>query len=315
MNIYKITNKGLSEIEKNPFALERDIQGLVEENLDQLFGLQFVATEYSVGEYRLDTLAFDKENSAFVIVEYKKGHSYSVIDQGYSYLSTMLENKAEFILEYNERLGETLKREDIDWSSSRVLFVSPSFNSYQKNSVNFKDVPFELWEIKRFSGDLILLEQHKSSSKESIEKFSNANTDILNVTSEVKVHSESEHLSRVGTELQNTWEELKGKFLELDDTGVRVKRDYVAVTKGKKTVFYTKFQKKALVLEFIRGDESADGVKSKSFFDLKDPEGVAITKDFRWKSGVKHYDYEIRVNSKSDLDYVVYLLKQKYESI
>ena len=130
MNIYKITNKGLSEIEKNPFALEKDIQGLVEDNLDQLFGLQFVATEYSVGEYRLDTLAFDKENSAFVIVEYKKGHSYSVIDQGYSYLSTMLENKAEFILEYNERLGETLKREDIDWSSSRVLFVSPSFNSF-----------------------------------------------------------------------------------------------------------------------------------------------------------------------------------------
>ena len=95
--------------------------------------LQFVTTEFAIDTFRLDTLCFDDETNSFVIVEYKKGSSYSVIDQGYSYLSVMLNNKADFILEYNEKQDRTLKRDEVDWSSSRVLFVSPAFNSFQKN--------------------------------------------------------------------------------------------------------------------------------------------------------------------------------------
>jgi hypothetical protein len=140
---------------------------LVEENVTELFGLQFVSSEFSVSDFRLDSLCFDEENNSFVVIEYKRGSNYSVIDQGYSYLSVMLNNKADFILEYNERMSAQLKRSDINWSGSRVIFISPAFNQYQKNSVNFKDVPFELWEIKRFQGNLLTFEQHKPSSKES----------------------------------------------------------------------------------------------------------------------------------------------------
>jgi hypothetical protein len=75
--------------------------------------------------------------------------NFSVIDQGYAYLSLMLNNKADFILEYNENCKDTLKRDDLDWSQSRVIFISPVFNNYQKESINFKDLPFELWEVKR----------------------------------------------------------------------------------------------------------------------------------------------------------------------
>ena len=171
MNIYKLTKGKLTEVERNSFSLEKDIQSLVEGNLEDLFGLEFVSTEFRVGDYRIDTLAFDRDNSAFVVVEYKRGHSYSVIDQGYSYLSSMLESKADFILEYNESSGQTLKRDDIDWSQSKVIFVSPFFNSYQKNSVNFKDVPFELWEIKKYSNGTVSFNQHQSSSKESIQNI------------------------------------------------------------------------------------------------------------------------------------------------
>ena len=42
------------------------------------------------------------KTNSFVIIEYKKGSSYSVVDQGYTYLSTMLNNKSDFVLEYNE---------------------------------------------------------------------------------------------------------------------------------------------------------------------------------------------------------------------
>jgi hypothetical protein len=43
--------------------------------------------------FRIDTLAFDKESSAFIIIEYKKDRNFSVVDQGVAYLNLMLNNK------------------------------------------------------------------------------------------------------------------------------------------------------------------------------------------------------------------------------
>ena len=50
-------------------------------------------------------------------------------------------NKADFILEYNENCDKNLKRENVDWSQSRVLFVSPAFSKYQRQAINFRDYP------------------------------------------------------------------------------------------------------------------------------------------------------------------------------
>ena len=172
MDLYNIKGNNLKSVDVNQFKLEKEIQQLVENNTEELFGLEFVSSEFKIGEFRIDTLCFDKENNSFIIIEYKKGSSYSVIDQGYSYLSVMLNSKSDFILEYNESKEKQIKRNDVDWTQSKIIFVSPSFNSYQKNSVNFKDVPFELWEIKRFSNNIISLNQHISKSTESINKVS-----------------------------------------------------------------------------------------------------------------------------------------------
>ena len=153
MDLYNLKNKKLSQIDQKPFNLEKDIQSVVEQNTQELFNIDFVTSEFSLGNFRIDSLCYDEENKSFVIIEYKKGKSYSVIDQGYSYLSLMLNNKSDFILEYNENKKNSIKRGDVDWSSSKVIFISPSFNTYQKNSVNFQDVPFELWEIKKYSNN------------------------------------------------------------------------------------------------------------------------------------------------------------------
>lgn len=150
MKLYSITNNKLKSISTSEFKLEKDIQNLVENNIGELFNLQFVKSELSIKNFRIDTLGFDKENKSFVIIEYKKDRNFSVIDQGYTYMSLMLNNKSDFILEYNEKYGGTMKRDDIDWSQSKVIFISPQFTEYQKQSINFRDVPFELWEIKRY---------------------------------------------------------------------------------------------------------------------------------------------------------------------
>ena len=118
MAIYK-TGKKLEFVKEFPFKLEKDIQKLVEENLKNLLHLDFIRSEFTLNNFRLDTLAFDNENKSFVIIEYKRDKNFSVIDQGYAYLSLMLNNKADFILEYNESQQTTLKRTDVDWTQSK----------------------------------------------------------------------------------------------------------------------------------------------------------------------------------------------------
>jgi hypothetical protein len=48
----------LKEISQKPIELEKDIQGMVEKNLDSIFKLEFVTSEFQLHELRVDTLRF-----------------------------------------------------------------------------------------------------------------------------------------------------------------------------------------------------------------------------------------------------------------
>ena len=39
----------------------------------EIFNVEFVNSELSVGKYRIDSLCYDEENGSLVIIEYKKG--------------------------------------------------------------------------------------------------------------------------------------------------------------------------------------------------------------------------------------------------
>lgn len=125
MNVFNLSNNNLTSLSETPFLLEKDIQTLCETNLSQISELIFVKSEFTIKNRRIDTLAFDDENKSFVIIEYKRDRNYSVVDQGVSYLNLMLEYKAEFIIEYNESLNKNLKRDDVDWSQSKIIFCCP----------------------------------------------------------------------------------------------------------------------------------------------------------------------------------------------
>lgn len=136
-------------------------------------------------------MAFNPETRSFVVIEYKRDRNFSVIDQGYAYLALMLNNKADFILEYNENTGKNLKREDVDWTQSRAIFVSPAFSKYQQQAINFKDLPIELWEVTKYQDGLVQYARLKSpENSESIMKISKAGGVMEKVTKEVVVYSE-----------------------------------------------------------------------------------------------------------------------------
>ncbi|MBH08994.1 MAG: hypothetical protein CMG74_01350 [Candidatus Marinimicrobia bacterium] len=309
MDLYKLKQNKLDSIERENFKLEKEIQSIVEDNLETLFNLKFVSTEFIIGDFRLDSLCYDNETNSFVIIEYKKGSSYSVIDQGYSYLSVMLNNKSDFILEYIEKTGENLKKDTIDWSQSRIIFISPSFNSYQKNSVNFKDVPFELWEIRKFYNGIISFNQFKSSSKESIQKVSGGkNTIIDNVNKEVQVLSDEDTLKKkkVNDDIKDLYYLLKEKFLEWDDVSINPKKNYVSFKKNKHPFVTFNFRKNFIRIHINIGWK--DSKKPKPYFKLDDPKGMFKV----WENKYKQlYSYDLK-NSK-EIDYFVLMVKQKYD--
>lgn len=303
----------LEDVEGIPFQKERDIQNLIEGNMSTVFGFTMIKSEFSVGNYRIDTLCYDEERNSFVIVEYKKGASYSVIDQGFSYYQLMLNNKSDFILVLSQHLGKILGVNDIDWGESRIVFISPSFNSYQKDSVNFKNLPFELWEIKRYSNNTIVLNQHKSNSKEEIQSLNGAGQDIISeVKKEVKSYTFEEHYQKTNEGVLETFTQLKEVMEELGDVEYVPKKPYISLLYQSTAIAHFYFQKQRVRIDVMRGNEKVDGSFSKKFFEMDDPKGISKSGNWVWKTGVKGHYYSISLDSNSDVDYLMFLLKQKY---
>ena len=64
MKLYNIKDKKLLPVFSDNFKLEKDIQELVENNLKELFNLELVKTEFTIRNFRIDTLCFNKENKS-----------------------------------------------------------------------------------------------------------------------------------------------------------------------------------------------------------------------------------------------------------
>lgn len=300
MQLFNIKHDKLNSIDEQPFKLEKDIQNLFEKNLLTISNLKFVKSEFAVKDYRIDTLAYDTEANAFVIIEYKKGSNLSVIDQGVTYLNLMLEYKANFIIEYNESCKENLKRNQIDWSQSRIIFVAPAFTEYQKQSTNFKDLPIELWEIKKFENNLISINPvKKSKSAPTISNVQkNKNSTLAKVTREIVVYDEAYHLKDHSDDVLELYDSFKNAILALSpDLEIIPQKLYIAFKRGKNNIVSIHLQNKSLKM----------WINAKKGF-LDDPKN--ITKDVsqlgHWGTG----DYEIIVSDSKYLEYIMSLIKQ-----
>ena len=296
-NIYY--HQELELIKEKPFRLEEEIQQLTENNLGPIFGLEFVKSEFSVGKFRIDTLAYNPTSSSFVIIEIKRDKSFSVVDQGYAYLSLMLNNKSDFILEYNENNNSQLKRGDIDWSQSRVVFISPAFTTYQKEAINFKDLPIELWEIRRYGNNTVSYTQVQTvGSHESIKTISRSNTTVATVSKEIKVYTEQEHIEECNEEIKELYEKLKAQINNLGIIELKPKKKYIAFM-AESNITDIVIQRKAIKL-FINLTKG----------QLDDPKKIArdVSAIGHWGNG----DYEIQIKDDEDLEYIMSLIKQSF---
>ena len=262
--------------------------------------LDLVKSEFSVKSRRIDTLAFDPQTRGFVIIEYKRDRNLSVVDQGFSYLSIMLENKAEFIIEYNESLKKNLRRHEVDWSQSRVIFVAPSFTENQRQAANFKDIAIELWEVRRYENDIISINPIRKTSRESIQQVAAKESKIEQVTQEIKVYEEDDHLQKCSEEIKERYEELKSRILGLGDLEVSPTKTYIGFKHNNRII---------TDVEFLR-NHIKQRVNLK-VGQLEDPKEL-----FRDMTGVGHWglgDYEAKYGAEVDIDYLMSLVKQSYQ--
>ena len=304
MAIYNIEGNKLKFIRKVNFNSEKDIQDLVENNLEELFNLKFIASEFQVKNFRLDTIAFNEETNSFVIIEYKNTNSFSVIDQGYTYLSVLLNNKADFILEFNKKFNENKNKKDIDFSQSKVMFISPNYNKYQLNSVKFKDLAFELWKITKFSNNTVLFDKINIESNASIKNLSLNNTSKLkeDVNNEIKTYYEEDFFYNKPDEIKELYDDIKDRIQnKFEDIDIVPRKYYICF----------KFNNHNLItLEPQSNDIKVYMGKKGNLID-----NLKLTRDV---SNIGHHgsgDYEFRVRNDDDIEYLLKLSKQVYNDI
>lgn len=305
MAMFKKQSSGLSQIKEISFKKEKDLQQLTEKNLDTIFGLQFVETEYKVQNFYIDTLAFDPENKAFVIIEYKRDRSFSVVDQGFSYLSLMLNNKAEFILAYNEVLKTSMRRDDVDWSQARIIFIARSFTAHQQNAVNFKNMPFELWEAVQFENELIQYRHIEiSHSAESLGQLKNITGDTQKIAKEVKKYTEEELFGKEGG-VHDLYISLKEQILQMYPNLIpNSKKVYVGyqISDNWRNIFNIQKGHGGILMNFMRS-------KPKDFDDPQEKlKSVDKSREY-WGQDITM----LFVKNEKDIRYAMIIVQQAYE--
>ena len=287
--------KANKELKQKDFKNEKELQNFFENNIEAILGYKFIDTEFVVGDFRIDSLAFDEESKSFRIIEYKNVKNHSLVDQGYTYLKLMLERKADFVLQYNIKTNSSLTTQNIDWSQSRIIFVSPIYTAYQLNATDFKNIPVDLVKVTRYEDDIIEIDFIKKTSNVKVQDIQMES--IQNdVNKEIIVYTEEDHLSKVSDNIKRVYEELKTRILELDDIDVEAKKLYIAF-KGSRNITDIEFHKNKLKV-YINMKKGS----------LNDPLKIAkdISNTGHWGNG----DYCVTINSEDEIDNIIPLIKQ-----
>lgn len=294
MPFYSIKNKKLISIKESLNKIvEKDIQNLTEQNLQELFDLEFLDTEVPISNFRIDTLAFDQETGSFVIIEYKRDRSFSVSDQGLSYLSLLLNHKADFVLKYNKIKNQNKSVEDFDWTQSRVMLIANSFTPYQLQALGFRDLPVELWEVKIYENDLIYYNQLKiPHAEESIDVISK-DKNYKKISKEIVRPSVEQVLSKTVNKITKQRIDEIMEFCEsLGDIQQYTTKGHIAYKTGK-----------AFAKIYPQIDQFWVDVRK-----------LGITDEYNLLKHKHPVHGHIKVDNELDLNKVKNLIKQSYES-
>lgn len=185
----------VKERSSSEVLLEKELQQIIERNMDLFFGVRFLKSEYIITNGRMDSIGIDENNSP-VIFEYKRSSSENVINQGLFYLDWLLDHKADFKLLVIEKLGSEVA-EQIDWSVPCVICIANDFTRYDVHAVNQMQRNIKLVKYRKYGSDLLLFEHLNTPVaklvNEAATSHSGSSTSYVQKTHLEKLASASEH--------------------------------------------------------------------------------------------------------------------------
>lgn len=296
MAIFTIKNKNLTELKSKTFPTERELQELVDENLDKIFGLEFIKREFGGQGLSIDTIAYDPETKSPVLIEYKKDTYQSVVDQGMAYLHWLLTHKGDYLIALQEKLG----KRDLDWSQPRVIFIARSFNPHQVYASGFRNAPFELYRYD-LCGDVFLLEPVQTPKSDVSITAVLKTKEVRQVARQIETYTLEDHLKRGNDKVKSLLEKLRESIFALDE---RIQEKPVKSYIGYKVRYFnfagiTVYRNKLNIA--VRAKKIDD---HKKIFEKIWPAKLK-TQTSLWRTDLA---------LEKDLDYVLSVIKQAYQA-
>ncbi len=262
MAIFQIKDQKVNRIKPTEFGSEKDLQNLVERNLDTFFNCKFVATEFSTGSIhsgRIDTLAISEDNNP-VIIEYKKVASSDLINQSLFYLHWITDHKGDFQVAVNNSIKEKI---EVDWSDIRVICIAPEFKKYDLHAVQVMGANIELWQYKIYENGIISIDEvyKRTETKTNTHPFeSNGKNPIMVAagkkaaeTRKNSTYTIDEHIEKVNNNLKELLSEIREYIVNLDGAIEEVPKKYYIAYKTTQNFVCIETQKKKILL-FLKID-------------------------------------------------------------
>lgn len=265
MAIFEIKNNSAKRIKLSEFKLEKDLQNLIENNLEEIFNCKFVASEFSTGNIhsgRIDTLALSEDNNP-VIIEYKKVASSDLINQSLYYLHWLKDHRGDFQVIANQ----TLKRPvDIDWSDIRVICLAPEYKKYDLHAVQVMGANIELWQYRIYENNIFVIEDvYKNTintSKTESREFNGKNPVMVEagrkaaITRKTASYTVEEHYDKLGEGLRVLLDNVRDYIIDIDSAIEELpKKYYIAYKTSQNFVCLETQQKKILLFLKLNPDE------------------------------------------------------------
>ena len=309
MPLYHIDKNKLTTAKPINFNLEKEIQTLIENNLEVVFNCKFIETEFSTGSEhsgRIDTLALSEDNNP-VIIEYKKIASSELVNQSLYYLSWIKDHKGDFQIAVNKKLGKNI---EIDWTDIRVICIAPEYKKFDLHAVRMMGANIELWQYKLYNTNTLYLEEifRKSTALMSSEIDTKNKNPVMVAagkkaaqTRQTGSYSFKEHLKICDDKFKKILNDLRDSILSIDETVEEIpKKFYIAYKVSQNFV-------------------CVETRKSKILLFLKiNPKEVKIPNNGRDVSNIGHYgtgDLEITINDLEEMEKSKEYIKTAFENI
>jgi predicted transport protein len=298
MAIFSIQNGDVKKIPPIKIGLEKNIQKIFEENLNEILNITFLISEYSTSfGGRIDSLGIDNNGSP-VIIEYKRNQNENVINQGLSYLRWLLDHKADF-----EALVQKEKIDiQIDWDSPRVICVAESYNKFDLDTADLLPINIELLKFRIYQNNVLLVEiETQQKVRISTSKVFNKGKQKKIIREKVK-YTLKDHFSNISPKTKKIFETINEKIVALDESIIiEPKAKYIAY---KLATNFVDIVVKQYGLKIFLNMPSGE---------LNDPHD--ITRDLTKPKRIGHWgngDYEVKLEKEEDIEKVFEFIHQSY---